>query len=294
MPRSSKLQIVCAAWLGVVCGLAASSEAAELTEIFQPTTKPNTLSADQVVDRAFANLFVPDFMMSIETVRTNPAGQRERAVFRVLRRVVNGSLRILTESLEPESIAGTRVLQVERPDGIEQTYAFVRSLGREPFETTYRLADPFLCTWFEQEGIAPTEAGVDFGGRHEVLARRPDEVSGERVQRITVRPMIARGYDRIELVIADRDFAILEYLHYVGASDLEPSLIARADRKDMITLDGHVLPSMIRYEDRLSRDVILVTIEHAQLPPEIPNILFEPRSFHRARTDRVPAADLEQ
>jgi hypothetical protein len=233
-------------------------------------------------------------MMSIETVRTGRSGQRERAVFRVLRRSVNGSLRILTESLEPESIAGTRVLQVERPDGIEQTYAYVRSLGREPFETTFRLADPFLCTWFEQTDRSPSAELIGMGGRHEILARRPDVLDGERVQRITVRPMIERGYDRIELAIAERDFAILEYLHYVAPGDREASLIARADRSDMILLDKHVLPERIRYEDRVNGDVIAVTIRHATLPRQIPNILFEPRSFHRARTDRVPKADLEQ
>lgn len=289
----SRTGLPCVA-LAIIVGVAAPAQTRELSEIFPAMVEVSRPPAEELVDRAFDNVFAPEFMMSIETVRIGRDGQRERAVFRVLRRSIDGSLRILTESLEPQSIAGTRVLQVERPDGIEQTFAYVRSLGREPFETTFRLADPFLCTWYEQADPSPSAELIGMGGRHEILARRPDVLDGEQVQRITVRPMTERGYDRIELAIAERDFAILEYRHYALPGDREASLIARADRSDMVLLDNHVLPERIRYEDRVSGDVIDVTIRHATLPRQIPNILFEPRSFHRARTDRVPKADLEQ
>lgn len=274
--------LCCGAAVGLLLG--STAHARDLGNLFDSPARVRLPPAKEMVESAFLNVFAPDSVMMIETVRTKAEGGTENAKFRVLRRSVNGTLRVLTESLAPETVAGTRVLQIEQLDGMETTFAFVRSLGREPFETTFRLADPFLCTWYEKD---PPTGGPDMQamGRHEILARRPDRIADEPVQRVMIRPFVARGYDRIELAIAESDYAILEYVHFLNPEDTTPSLIATADRKDMVEVGGRVVPRILRYDDRLLGDRVVVTVEHAPLPTDFPNLLFEPRSFHRARTD---------
>jgi hypothetical protein len=53
----------------------------------------------------------------------------------------------------------------------------------------------------------------------------------------------------------------------------------------MVAMDGHLLPTRMRYEDRTTDSLIDVELTHAPLPAEMPAAMFEPRSFHRVRVD---------
>ncbi len=273
---------ICAALLTIV---AFQAPAAELRDLYPDTSAQASLTpAREVVSKAFENLFGLSSIMSVVHQRTNADGQTTRSQFRVLRRQMDGSRRVLTESLAPAEIEGTRVLQIDRTDGTQENYAFVRTLNREPFRTQYRMADPFLCTWYE--GItAPGQMSMRAQSEYEVLARRMDEVDGEPVHRVLIRPMASRGFDRVELAIAVRDFAILEYRNFLEPKDTEPSLIARTARVAMVAMDGHLLPTRMRYEDRATDSRIDVELTHQPLPTEMPSAMFEPRSFHRVRID---------
>ncbi len=265
--------------------LAEPTWAAELRDLYPEAAQAAALTpAREVVNRAFENLFGLSSITSIVHQRTGADGQTTRSQFRVLRRQMDGSRRILTESLAPAEIEGTRVLQIDRTDGTQENYAFVRTLNREPFRTQYRMADPFLCTWYE--GItAPSQMALRAQSEYEVISRRMDEVDGEPVHRVMIRPMASRGFDRVELAIAVRDYAILEYRNFLEPKDTEPSLIARTARVAMVAMEGHLLPTRMRYEDRATDTRIDVELTHTPLPASMPAAMFEPRSFHRVRVD---------
>jgi hypothetical protein len=275
---------ICAA-LATVVVVAGTSSAAELKELYPETpSQAAQVPARDAVRKAFENLFGLSSIMSVVHQRTAADGTTTRSQFRVLRRQMDGSRRILTESLAPQEIEGTRVLQIDRPDGTQENYAFVRTLNREPFRTQYRMADPFLCTWYE--GITSgSQMAMRAQSEYEVLARRMDELDGELVYRVLIRPLASRGFDRVELAIAVRDYAILEYRNYLEPRDTEPSLVARTARVAMVQMDGHLLPTRMRYEDRATESRIDVELNHTPLPDEMPAAMFEPRSFHRVRID---------
>ena len=65
----------------------------------------------------------------------------------------------------------------------------------------------------------------------------------------------------------------------------EPSLVARTARVAMVQMEGHLLPTRMRYEDRATDSRIDVELSHTPLPAEMPAAMFEPRSFHRVRID---------
>ena len=75
---------------------------------------------EAIVEEAMSRRFVTPSMTRISTIRTKRDGTVEPASFLVLRQNVDGRAQILTESLSPESVEGTRVLQVELSDGQEK------------------------------------------------------------------------------------------------------------------------------------------------------------------------------
>jgi hypothetical protein len=263
---------IAVAWIFLA---ASATGAAEIKDLY-PETAASTLnpSARELVNRAFDNLFGFSSIMSVVHLRTSADGQTTRSQFRVLRRTMDGSRRILTESVAPQEIEGTRVLQIDNSDGTQENYAFVRTLNREPFRTQYRMADPFLCTWYE--GItAPGQVALRAQSEYEIVSRRADELDGEPIYRVMIRPMASRGFDRVELAIAARDFAILEYRNYLEPRDVEPSLIARTARVAMVAMEGHLLPTRLRYEDRATDSRIDVELTHTPLPEAMPQAMFD-------------------
>src|SRR5262245_37362243 len=143
--------------------------------------------------------------------------------------------------------------------------------------------DPFLSTWSERSTAVSQRARGQT--RFEILAQSIAELDGELVYRVVVRSITSRSYDRVELAIAVRDYAILEYRSFLEPKDTEPILIARSARDAMVELNGHLLPTRTRYEDRAPGTRIDVELSHTPLPPEIPAAAFEPRSFHSVRLD---------
>jgi len=269
-------------------------QAQEVAELFRSTTSARSpidaMSAAEIVQTAYAKLLPAEHIMQIETTRTGGAAEPSISRFLVFQRSIDGEERTLIENLEPRAIAGSRTLQVEAQDGQTRTFAFVRTAGSDPFPTTFRLADPFTGTWFDQpDGNRVTGSMTSlrpgFKPRFQILSRRPAEFEGERVHRIVVRSRADRGFDRTELAIAERDFAILEFRHFARQNDRDPSLIARVDRRDIQPLGAHLLPTRIVYDAPSSNQQITVSIRHQLLPAEAPDTLFDPDTFHRPRTE---------
>jgi len=266
---------------------AVPAAAVELRDLFSELPAHSLASAAETLERAYANLFGSPSIMAIETVRTAPSGEViQRASFRVLRRSsTDGTRMTMTETLAPASIAGTRVLQIERPRGADEAYAFLRSIDAPPMETTYRMSDPFLCTLYDRSKAGAQGALRDNASAYEIIGRQPADIFGERVQVITLRSLVTGGFARTELTIAESDHAILEYQYFTEPGDTDPALVARARRAEMTQVDGRVLPRVLRYEDRVSGEEIFVRVEHATLPSSVPNTIFDPRMFHRVRGD---------
>jgi len=274
--------------------------AVELRELFAPDQTPKTASAAEMLERAYANLFGKPSVMSIETVRTTASGEViQRASFRVLRRSASdGTRMILTETLAPAAIAGTRVLQIEHPRGDDEAHAFLPSTDMPPMETSYRMSDPFLCTLYDRAQAGARGAPQENATSYEIIGNQPLDLFGERVHVITLRSLLPGGFERTELTIADSDYAILEYQYFTSATDPDAAVIARARRADMVDVDGRVLPRALLYEDFTTGEEISVRVEHAALPASVPNMIFDPRMFHRVRGDwdsnlKAPAPEVE-
>lgn len=258
----------------------------DVADLFQRGAPLEQPAATALLDRARENLYGADGERTVEITREDRAGRVERQTFVVLQRTIGQTRRIVTEQLGVKGPASGRVLQIEEPGGETRAYAFVRAPGARPFPTTFRLADPFLCTWYDS-----AEAGAEPPpGATQILSRRPGRIRTDRVHWLTVEPAALRRFHHSELAIADSDGAILQYRHFERQNDAKPALVVRLPRARMVERDGRVLPESIVYEYGTG-EKIRIEIEHRPLRPELGVDAFSPERFHMAPLELPGAAD---
>lgn len=246
-------------------------------------------SAEEILRRALDNLFGFDTALTLDIARRTSEGSLERTQFMIQRTHRAGARRMLTVSTRPAE--GNRVLQVEYDDGREEIFAFVPGLTDAPMRTDYRLAEPFLATWYEiGAGEPPRETRML--AEYEVLAFAPARAAGEDAYKLTLHSVVPRGYDRTEVLIARSDYALLEQRHYYDGA-ATPALIAVAARADMVRYGDHTLPRHITYQDRTENSTIEVEIRHTPLADGSDELFF-PSTFHRAPlSSDAPASEPE-
>jgi hypothetical protein len=274
----------CTCWLlcvASVLALAAPARAqiVEPRAVFTRSAPASTPSGEEVLRRALDNLFGFDAAIGLEIERKVAGGAPELSEFMFQRLRAREAERLLSVSVRPSKVRGNRVLQVSYDDGREETYAFVPSMGSEPVRVRYRLAEPFLATWYQigaNEPSAETRALADY----ELLAFEPTSTAGEPAYRLLVRSIVPRGYDRTELFVARSDFAVLEQRQYTSRS-AEPVLVAQTERADLVRFGESTVPARIRYRDRVQNAEIEVRLRYSALA-ENSNPLFFPTTFHRA------------
>jgi len=274
--------------LGLLIGAllaAAPARAWDVADLFTPRSPLELPAAAALLERAREKLLGGDGEQRIRITRKTRAGDVERQSFVVRRQVVAGSRRVVTEEIGGGQSAG-RVLQIEQAGGEVEAWAFLRATRAAPFPTSFRLADPFLCTWYDS-ATAETSPGTT-----QIVARRPGAIQGERVQWLTVQPGELRRFHHSELAIAERDSAILEYRHFEREGDVAPALIVRLPRSRMVELGEHVLPGLVLYGDPERGETIRVDIEHAPLAPDLGPEAFSPESFHLAPIERASSGVL--
>jgi hypothetical protein len=260
---------------------AARAQAVDLAQVFKTESSQPVLSGVEILARSLDNLYGFDASISVVT-ETRPRGGSGAPLtseFLIERRRIQGALRQLVVSLRPADVRGTRILQVNYGDGREETYAFLPSVGGEPMPARFRLAEPFLGTWHEIAADEPRVMELLPLAQYEVLGLQQATAQNEPAYLLTVRPLVERGYDWAQLLIARKDFAILEQRQYLGNRNT-PTLVCSAPRTAMVRFEGHLVPEQLRYTDLGNNSEIAVRLVHASLP-EGSEALFFPRTFHR-------------
>jgi hypothetical protein len=264
--------------LAAVVALPAAAETLLPREIFTRAVPARAPSAEEILRRALDNLFGFDGAVQLEIERKTGEGAPEVSEFLVQRLRARDARRLLTVSVRPAAVRGNRVLQLNYDDGREETFAFVPSMGTDPVRVRYRLAEPFLATWY-QIGLGEPAPALRALAEYEVLGIEPTIAGGEPAYRLSLRSIVPRGYDRTELIVARSDAVILEQRQY-GARSQSPVLIAQTSRAHMVSFAERTVPTRIRYSDRVRNAELEVRLRHSPLP-ENSDALFVPGTFHR-------------
>jgi hypothetical protein len=278
--RSAECRACVVALLAVAIAAAPAAPAQTLDPraVFASESRAATIGAEEILRCALDNLFGFDAAIVLEIERRSAQGAADASQLLLQRRRLRGARRLLAVSVLPPAVRGNRMLQINHDDGREETFAFVSALGGEPMRAPYRLAEPFLATWYAI-GAGEPAAGMRALAEYEILGFTPMSSADEDSYALSLRSIAPRGYDRTELVVARSDCAILEQRQYLSGSST-PALIAAAPRAFMTFFGDRIVPGRISYRDRLQDAEIEVRLRYAPLS-EGSDALFLPGTFHR-------------
>ena len=276
-------------WVSVVpallllLALAGPAQAIELDDVFPRAERSRPQpSAEELVRAAFDNLFGFDVAVRVESLTRQAGTVTARLRFWLCRkRFGPDTTRVVVatrdDTADPRP---TRMLQIDRGQGRIRSRLYAPQVDPEPMSTSYRLTDPFLGAFSDRDAPEVRADLSELVRAHEIVSLDLTRMGDAAVHRVGLRPLSARRYERVELLIAVDEPLILEY-RYFEIGDPRASRVAQAPRAEMRTFEGHVLPGRMLYQDRIQQTETELTLRYEPLPNE-GDALFMESSFHRA------------
>ena len=266
---------------GALClALAAGARAGE------PAPGPSDAApptAQEVLQAAFDNFYACDTRAEVElSVRSRGGSERNR-VLDVATKQIDGMRRGLARITRPAELRGMSFLMIENPDRAHDTFVYLPSQRRVRRISTAQKDDAFVGSDLSYEDMERRRP------RDYDAALLPEErVEGEPAFAVEARPRLHDAYERVVLLVAQADSALLE-LRFFKSGSPESYRVMRMPRSAMHSEDGHVLPTRIEVENRRRGTTTVVTYRDLEVNPELEERLFVPSWLERDRDFR-PAA----
>lgn len=229
---------------------------------------PAAPAPDDLLDRAFANLYAEDYIQTM-SLTTHPRGGRGMTrLIQIARRQSVRPGKALVRFLEPYQVRRTSVLVLENEGASDDLYIYLPATGLTRHLSTAQRADSFFGTDLSYEDIEPKRA-ADY--RAELLGA--ESVNATPCSLLDIRPRegITSTYERMVSCIDPERAIILRtdfYRRGTAIKRLETDLPSVRD------IAGRAIPFTMTMTDlrRLSRTSIIT--ESYDIHPEIPDSLF--------------------
>jgi hypothetical protein len=263
-------------WLGILAlGLAAGSTRAGAQE-----EDAAPLSAEQVLERAFATRYEVDLTSIIDLTMRNEAGEERRRRFEAMSKVIDDRVHSIGRLVEPDYLRGMTVLTIEASDRSHDAFIFLPSLDRVRRVSTAQRGDAFFGTDVTYEDLERRRAS-DYA----LASLATTRFAGEDAWVVAGAPVRPLAYDRVRFVIARDDFAILQVEHFKQDGD-EPFRTITAQRASMVSRDGHVVPTRMSVDNRARGTHTEVVLTDLRIDPPIDDHAFSLTALESQR--RLP------
>ena len=226
-----------------------------------------------ILEAAFVNRYSVDMVTRIELIMHGRRGQQRERTLAAATKVVDGRVYSIGRLLSPEYLRDMTVLMMETHDRGQDAFVFMPSLDKVRRISTAQRSDAFFGSDVTYEDIEQQRADeFEFDSMEEGL------LEGEPIYRIHTRPARGGNYARAIFTVARKDHALLNVQYFKRDTD-DPYRVIDAPRKDMVVLDGHVLPTRISVENRMrgTRTDVLMTKMSTEI--KIPNRIFSVRTL---------------
>lgn len=242
------------------------------------------LSAHDVLSLALEKRFDLDARASIAITVTSRGGQRDRKQAELASKRVNGLVMSFGRFTYPEDLRGMAMLRLEKPDRMDDFFAYLPEFKKVRRLATPHRADLFVGTDATYEDIERRRAND-----YDVELSPSESVQGEDVWVVRTAPRyVESGYGRVDYLIAKSDYAILEQRHYrVGAEDAFK--VIEAPRSHMRMVEDRIVPMRILMTDHNHGTHTEVEILGLVVNPDLPDSLFTTRAL--SREQRLPPLD---
>jgi hypothetical protein len=266
------------------CGLALFA-GGHAVAIAGEAAAPDSSTAFAHLQAAFELRFNYDVVEVVELSVHSRSGQIRRTLELAAKRI-DGRLRSVGFFVEPEYLRGTKLLMIENFDRSDDFFLYLRSQKKIRRISTAQRRDSFMGTDLSYEDMEQRYA-ADFD-----VESRPDaRVEDESVYVIHASPRYRSGYAWAEFFIAKSDHAILK-VHYYREHDDEPWKIQRTPREGIVSMQGHLVPTILEMENTVLKSRTEVRFQRIRVNPPLEDSLFTTAALESGR--KIPHLELVQ
>lgn len=269
---------------GPLVALAAAIPLAATAAAPQEDALPQGLSAPELLERTYENLYGGDF---IQVMKLTTRGRSGRSITRRLQIVRKQSAepgRAMVRFLEPGDVRGTSMLVIEREARYDDVFVYLPAFRRTRRVSAAQRADSFFGTDFSYEDLEPKKA-VDYDSKI---------VGGDAVGsvpcvviEVRARPHMESGYERTtSCVDTQRGVALWTDFYRKGQLwkrlQCEPASIREVGR-------GKFLPFRFHVETLAAGSETVLETESHEMQDDIPDALFSDVNLQRGdeKSDRL-------
>ncbi len=119
-----------------------------------------------------------------------------------------------------------------------------------------------------------------------IVGRSVEARGAERVHRVSVEPFRPTDYERADLWVEPKNYAIREVRYYRAGSE-SPSRTIIAPPEEMVPFPGHLLPSHWVIEGTEKDVTTDVFFRRIRVAPDVPDELFSVRTLEMS--SKLPA-----
>jgi hypothetical protein len=231
------------------------------------------VSARQVLERAFENLWGHDVAQMVEMVTSIDGKVVRHQELKQLRKRIGGRPHTLTVYKTTNEFYGLRSLRVERPDVGYDHFIFMPELQKVRRFSAAQRADLVLGTNVHLDDLE-TMSADNFA----IVGRSITVRGGERVHDLSLEPLHDPGYAKVRLVVEPENYAIREVRYFrTGSKQADRTVLAPAE--EMVPFPDRILPSHWVIEDRDEDSRTDVYFRRILVDPEVDDRLFSVRTL---------------
>jgi hypothetical protein len=241
---------------------------------------PGVPSAQQLLERAFHNLYADDYVQTLVFETRARGGTATSRRLQLTRKRSQGRGRALLRFLAPPEIRRTAVLVLENPDRADDLYVYLPAARMTRHLAATQRADAFFGTDLCYEDVEPKRAG-DWEAR----ALGAGVHAGRPCARVEIRPRpgFESSYEHLDACIeVERGVLLSSEFHRGGRVvkrlEVDPASIRRVGTREIAFEMTFSTPAR-RSETR-------VVTESYEPSPEIPEELFSTWNLEAGSPDR--------
>lgn len=243
---------------------------------------PPQVSANELLHRAYENLYADDYVQELELSTSEDGGQSMRRRLQITRKQSTLPGKALLRFLEPASVRRTSVLVLENETGSDDLFVYLPATDFTRRISGAQRADAFFGTDLSYEDVEPKRAS-DWLASYVDSERSEDDACW--VIEIRARPEFESTYDRMRSCI-EPERAVIHWTEFYAGG--RPMKRLEVDPGSVRSVGPRFIPFSARMTtpDRRSETELLVGAH--DLRQDIPDSLFSKKSLELgdAKRDR--------
>jgi hypothetical protein len=241
-------------------------------------------AAEDLVHRAFFNLYAQDYIQTIELVTYPRGGRGMKRKIQVIRKQSSESGKALLRFVAPSYVRGTSVLIIENDSIVDDIYIYIPAARITRHLTSSQKSDAFFGTDLAYEDFEPKKIG-DYKVR--MLGACASVKKSRKLVEISAKPRMGSGYERMVSCIED-ERGIIVWTEFYRKGDVVKRL--EVELGSVKEIGMRFVPFKMKMKDLRRGSFTMINTEDFRVVSAIPEKLFSTRNLELGNSRRDRAA----